>query len=255
MPKPGPAFLPLALVGVAAGFLSGMFGVGGGTLIVPALVLWLGMNQRIAAGTSVAAILPTAIVGGVTYGVPGNVDWIAAACLAVGIVGGAQLGAYLLAKLPVSAIQWAFMVFLAVIIVSLWFVVPQREDAIDMTWFTVAMLVLVGLITGVLSGVLGIGGGVITVAILMFFFGANDLVARGTSLVMMVPGSVSGTLGNLRRANVDLRAALIIGLTASVCVPFGALIVEAVNPLVGNVLFSLYLLFLLGQMLYRRLRK
>lgn len=249
-----PAALPLILIGLAAGLLSGFFGIGGGTIIVPALTLWLGMNQKLAAGTSVAAILPTAVVGAITYALLGNVDWMAALCLAVGIVVGAQLGSYLLAKLPVTAIQWAFMIFLLVVIVSLWLVVPQREDEIGITWLTALLLVATGLLTGVLSGILGVGGGIIVVPVLMFFFGANDLAARGSSLVMMVPGSISGTLANVRRKNVDLRAALFVGISASVCVPFSSVLAGLLDPLVGNTLFSLYLTFILGQMLYRKLK-
>ena len=249
-----PGLVPLIAIGLAAGLLSGLFGIGGGTIIVPALALWLGMPQRLAAGTSVAAILPAAAVGAISYAVQGNVDWTAALCLAVGIVAGAQLGTYLLARLPVSALQWAFMVFLLVVIVTLWFVVPQREDEIGINLLSAGLLVLTGFITGVLSGVLGVGGGVIVVPVLMFFFGANDLVAKGSSLVMMIPGSISGTIGNMRRNNVDMRAALAVGIAASVCVPFSSVLATLLDPFIANVLFSLYLAYLVGQMLYKKLR-
>ena len=249
-----PGLVPLIAIGLAAGLLSGLFGIGGGTIIVPALALWLGMPQRLAAGTSVAAILPAAAVGAISYAVQGNVDWTAALCLAVGIVAGAQLGTYLLARLPVSALQWAFMMFLLVVIVTLWFVVPQREDEIGINLLSAALLVLTGFITGVLSGVLGVGGGVIVVPVLMFFFGANDLVAKGSSLVMMIPGSISGTIGNMRRNNVDMRAALAVGIAASVCVPFSSVLATLLDPFIANVLFSLYLAYLVGQMLYKKLR-
>ncbi len=249
-----PGLVPLIAIGLAAGLLSGLFGIGGGTVIVPALALWRGMPQRLAAGTSVAAILPAAAVGAISYAVQGNVDWTAALCLAVGIVAGAQLGTYLLARLPVSALQWAFMVFLLVVIVTLWFVVPQREDEIGINLLSAALLVLTGFITGVLSGVLGVGGGVIVVPVLMFFFGANDLVAKGSSLVMMIPGSISGTIGNMRRNNVDMRAALAVGIAASVCVPFSSVLATLLDPFIANVLFSLYLAYLVGQMLYKKLR-
>lgn len=249
-----PGVLPLALLGLVAGTLAGLFGIGGGTIILPALVLWLRMDQRLATGTSVAAILPTAVVGAISYALQGNVDWIAAACLAVGIIAGAQLGSFLLMRLPTGVLQWGFMLFLLTIIVSLWFVVPQREDQIQISTLAVIALILTGVITGILSGLLGVGGGVIVVPVLMFFFGANDLAAKGSSLVMMIPGSISGTLGNLRRANVDLRSAAIIGVVASACVPFSSLLAGLLDPFVGNVLFSVYLAFILIQMLVRRLR-
>lgn len=89
----------------------------------------------------------------------------------------------------------------------------------------------------------------------MSFFGANDLTAKGTSLVMMIPGSLSGTLGNARRRNVDLRSALFIGVTASLFVPAGASLAAWVDPFCGNVAFSIYLAILLAQLLWRQLRK
>lgn len=245
----------LVLVGIAGGILSGLFGIGGGTIIVPALAIWLSMPQKLSAGTSVLAILPTAIVGAATYAAQGHVDWVAAICLAVGIIVGAQVGAHLLQKLPVDAVQWAFMVFLGIVIVMLWLVVPQRSDQIDMTFWAVALLVVTGFITGILSGVLGVGGGVVVVPVLMFFFGANDLIAKGTSLLMMIPGSLSATIGNLRRQNVDLRAAAWVGLSACVFVPFSSLFASWIDPFWGNVAFSLYLVFILAQMLVRWFNK
>lgn len=249
-----PGVLPLLLVGAAGGLLSGMFGIGGGTIIVPALVLWLGMQQKLAAGTSVAAILPTAVVGATSYALQGQVDWLAALAIAIGVVGGAQVGTLLLAKLPTGVIQWSFMIFLAFVIVSLWFVVPARGDRLELDLLSGVLLAAVGFVTGILSGVLGVGGGIIIVPVLMFFFGANDLQAKGTSLLMMIPGSISATLGNLRRENVDLRAAVWVGLAACVCVPLGTFIAGGVDPFWGNVMFSLYLTFILGQMLVRKLR-
>src|SRR4051794_29643170 len=69
------------VVGLVAGLLSGIFGVGGGILIVPGLVLALGMQQRLAHGTSLAAIIPIAAAGLSGYAVAGEVDWLAALLL------------------------------------------------------------------------------------------------------------------------------------------------------------------------------
>lgn len=253
--RTGPSALPLAGIGILVGLLSGLFGIGGGTLIVPALVLWLGMSQRKASGTSVAAILPTAIVGVITYGLAGHVDWIAGICLAIGAILGAQVGSYLLDRINLAVLQWSFMAFLFLIIVSLWVIVPERSSSIDLTVTTMILLVLSGFITGLLSGLLGVGGGVIVVPGLMFLFSASDLLAKGTSLFMMVPGSISGTIGNSLRKNIDLKAAIIIGLVASPCVPLGALLANWIDPFWGNVAFSLYLSVLLGQLLWKKLRE
>ncbi|KIP53781.1 sulfite exporter TauE/SafE family protein [Leucobacter komagatae] len=251
---PRPSILVLALLGALTGLLSGLFGIGGGVVLVPLLTIFLGYQQRLAAGTSVAAILPAAIVGGIGYGVQGNVDWMAALLLAIGIIVGAQIGSYLLAKVPTGFLRWLFMVFLLGVVVSLWFVVPQREAEIEMTLLLGGGLVLLGLITGVLSGLLGVGGGVIVVPALMFFFGSNDLVAKGTSLIMLIPGSISGTLGNFRRRNVDMRAALGLGIAASIVSPLGSVLATKITPFASNAAFSLLLAFVLGQMLYKTIR-
>ena len=82
----------------------------------------------------------------------------------------------------------------------------------------------------------------------------DDDLVEGTSLLMMIPGSISGTLGNLKRGNVDMRAAVIVGLAACVVVPLGTWIAAWIDPFWGNVAFSLYLTFILGQMLLRKLK-
>jgi uncharacterized protein len=135
-------WLAFVLIGLAAGFLSGLFGVGGGILIVPALVLAARFDQRLAAGTSLAAIVPTSLVGVVSYAVTGNVDWIVALILAAGAVVGAQIGTQLLATLPKRAVQWGFIVFLVVVIVSLFLVVPSRDAAVALNPLIIAGLVL-----------------------------------------------------------------------------------------------------------------
>lgn len=243
----------LILLGLMMGYFSGLFGVGGGVVLVPTLML-LGIDQRIAAGTSTAAILPTAIVGTISYGVTGHVDWLAAALIAVGMIGGAQLGTYLLARLPRGILFWGFLGFLAVVAVSLWLVVPQRDAEIGIDVWTGAALVAVGLLTGILSGLMGVGGGIILVPILMFFFGASDLVAKGTSLAMMVPGSISGTIGNARRRNVDLRMAAVIGVTACVASPLGTWTAQAITPFVSNIAFSVLLVFAAWQLIQKHLK-
>ncbi|WP_125098231.1 sulfite exporter TauE/SafE family protein [Leucobacter chromiireducens] len=249
------SFLVLALLGALTGLLSGVFGIGGGVVLVPMLVMFLGFQQRLAAGTSVAAILPAAVVGGIGYAVQGNVDWITAIALAAGVIVGAQIGSYLLSKVPTGFLRWLFMGFLAAVVVSLWFVVPQRDAEIEKSTLIIVLLVVTGLVTGVLSGLLGVGGGVVVVPVLMFFFGASDLIAKGTSLIMLIPGSISGTIGNMRRRNVDLRAAAILGIAASVLSPVGSVIATHIPPFWSNVAFSLLLAFVLGQMLWKTIKK
>ncbi|MBP3976200.1 sulfite exporter TauE/SafE family protein [Microbacterium sp. BLY] len=247
--KRGPrAYAAFIGIGLLAGLLSGLFGVGGGTVIVPLLVLLLAFDQRLAAGTSLAAIVPTAAVGVISYAASGSVAWIPALILAAGAVVGAQIGTRLLPRISQTALRWGFVGFLAIVIVSLFLVIPSRDAVFELTWLTGAALVAVGIGTGVLAGLIGVGGGVIVVPVLMLAFGTSDLVAKGTSLLMMIPTALSGTVGNLRNRNVDLVAALLIGVSACTTTALGAWLATIVDPTVGNLLFAAYLVVIAVQM-------
>ena len=253
-PRSARFYLTCLGVGLLAGLLSGLFGVGGGTVIVPLLVLILRFDQRLAAGTSLAAIVPTATVGVISYAVHDSVAWIPALILAVGAVGGAQVGTWLLPRLPLTVLRWAFVGFLAAVIVSLFLVIPSRDADLQLTPLTIAGLIVLGAITGILAGVLGVGGGIIVVPALMLLFGTSDLIAKGTSLLMMIPTAVSGTIGNIRRRNVDLLAAALVGVAACTTTALGAWIAQLVDPLTGNILFAVFLVVIAVQMAMRALR-
>lgn len=241
-------------IGLVAGLMSGLFGVGGGTVIVPFLVLILGFDQRLAAGTSLAAIIPAATVGVVSYATSGSVAWVPALILAAGAVVGAQIGTWLLPRVSVTALRWAFVGFLVVVIVMLFIVIPSRDVGLPITVLTVLGLIVLGLVTGVLAGLLGVGGGVVVVPALMLLFGTSDLVAKGTSLLMMIPTAISGTVGNIRRRNVDIVAAAIVGGAACTTTALGAWIATIVDPLLGNILFAAFLTVIAVQMAIRAVR-
>ena len=241
-------------IGLLAGLLSGLFGVGGGTVIVPLLVLFLHFNQRLGAGTSLAAIVPTATVGVVSYAVNGAVAWIPALILAAGAVVGAQIGTRLLPRISQTVLRWFFVGFLGIVIVSLFLVVPSRDAEFELELLNGLALLVVGVGTGILAGLIGVGGGVIIVPVLMLAFGTSDLVAKGTSLLMMIPTAISGTIGNLRNRNVDLVAAAIVGISACATTALGAWLATLIDPLLGNMLFAAYLVVIAVQMAIKAIK-
>lgn len=243
----------MVVVGVAVGILSGMFGIGGGTVIVPALV-WLGLTQRHAAATSMLAIVPTSISGVVSYAVGGHVDWLAAVLVFLGMLVGGQVGSWLLARLPELVLRWAFVVFLVFVIINQAMSNPSRDSQIDMSVATVAGLIAFGVIAGLLAGLLGIGGGAICVPALSIIFGASDLIARGTSLLAMFPNAITTSVANMRRHMVHVKAALIIGITAALITPLGTWIAATISPRVGAILFTVYLAALLVRSLWVALK-
>lgn len=234
----------LVVVGLLVGVLSGMFGIGGGTVIVPALV-WLGLSQRNAAATSTLAIVPTSISGVVSYATGGHVDWLAAVLLFCGMFVGGQIGGWLLSRLPELVLRWIFVAFLVFVVINQVSFVPSRDHQIVMTVVTGIGLALLGVVIGTLAGLLGIGGGALAVPSLSMLFGASDLVARGTSLLAMFPNSITTSAANLKRRLAHVRTALIIGVAAAVTAPLGTWIAGEVSPRVGAIMFACYLCVLL----------
>lgn len=117
-------YVALTASGLVIGVLSGLTGVGGGVFIVPTLVLGFGLAQRLAQGTSLLAILPTAAVGAMTHHRHGNVDIRAAGWIAVAGVPGALIGAALALWLPVRVLAGLFGLFLIFAAIRTW---PRRK--------------------------------------------------------------------------------------------------------------------------------
>lgn len=236
------AALLVALTGLVAGYLSGLFGVGGGLVIVPALRAVLGMDQRRAAATSLAAIVLTAGAGAVTYAAHAQVSLPGAGVLVLGSLAGAQLGTWLLRRLPSAVLPWIFVAFAVLVILSQQLRTPVRDAALALDGPRVAALLAVGLLAGVLAGLVGVGGGSVIVPGLELLVGVGDLMARGTSLIVMIPTALAGTWSNARHGLVDLRAGAVVGLTAVLAAPLGTLTAAALSPRAGSALFSAFLL-------------
>ncbi|WP_316675934.1 sulfite exporter TauE/SafE family protein [uncultured Tolumonas sp.] len=106
----------LLMIGLSAGLLSGVFGIGGGILIVPALMYLLGFSQKLATGTSLAILLPPVGIAAVwEYYRHGNVDLRAALIIALMVLVGSWLGARIAAQLDVKILKTLFGVFLVLL--------------------------------------------------------------------------------------------------------------------------------------------
>ena len=236
-------------IGIGAGFLSGMFGVGGGILVVPALVLLLKFDQRLANGTSLGAVLPISISSLVTYWSHDNVDWSMALWLAVGALGGALLGTRWIHVLPRRVLGYLFALMLVATAVRLF--IPMSADGRDaITAVAAVALVLIGLVTGTLAGLLGIGGGVVMVPAMVVFFSELNVVAKGTSVAVIIPTSIMGTWRNWKADNVDLRVAGIVGVAGIVSAIGGGIIADHMSQDLSNILFASLVLVVAMRMIF-----
>jgi uncharacterized protein len=244
----------LATVGVIGGVLSGLFAIGGSILMVP-LLMWRGhFDQRRASATSLAAIMPTAVVSSAAYLFHGQVDVLAAAVIAIGAAVGTAMGSALLKRIPILALRWMFIVFILVVAVRLVFLTPQRGQQVSLSVGIVVGYIALGLLMGVASGLFGIGGSIIAIPLLISFFSVSDLVAKGTALLVTIPTSVVGTVSNRRAGLVDIRAGLTIGVAAAVTAIPAVELAQILSPRHSAELFALLLVLIAGQMIYKTIR-
>ncbi len=204
-------FILIACMGVGVGLLSGMFGIGGGTIIVPLLHLGFGLPITVATATSLFTIVPTSISGFVKHlrNHTANLKFglllgVAGACVS-------PIGVYLNAISPPLLV----VIVAGIIIIgsasrmlmtgSATTPAYDESDTLCFDWRTVGGAIFIGAIAGLLSGYVGVGGGFIMVPLMVLFMHFPLKYAAGTSLVaiaiLAIPGTVTYALfGNIEYA-------------------------------------------------------
>lgn len=237
-------------LGVATGFMSGLFGVGGGILMVPGLVFFARFDQRRAHATSLAAMLPIAVAGLVTYVINDGIDWPLTGLLALGSVFGAVVGTSLLTRMSKRALTIAFAVPLVIAAVRMLFEITADGRA-PLTLWTAVIIVVIGLVTSAIASLLGIGGGIILVPLLTVLFDVPPVIAKGTALAVILPMSTVGTMRNRSNSLVDFKAALALGVTGVAMAPVGAIVSNSISAHTSNALFAVLLAVVTTRMVWQ----
>jgi uncharacterized membrane protein YfcA len=202
-------------IGLTAGAFGGLVGLGGGVVMIPLMVRYLGFNQLLAHGTSLAALVFTGLTGAGTYYLNGTVDPGAAALLAVTAILTARFGALYANSLPEWKLKLAFGTF--VICVSLLLLCKPWYAALSHPatgGLRVAVLLASGGVSGFFAGLMGVGGGSLMVPAMVLFLGFSQYLAQGSSLLAMVPAGAVGAYTHWRLGNVALPTVpgLILGI-------------------------------------------
>jgi len=226
--------IPLVIVGLAAGVLSGMFGIGGGVVIVPVLTALFGFGLQQAVGTSLAALLmPVGIFAVIEYYRAGKLKIGVSLLVAGGLIIGGLGGARLALNLPTGTLQGLYGLFL---LYAAWkFAEPRKWYAewqarrggtpplptapipavTTAPWF---VLLAVGLGAGVISGMFGVGGGIVIVPALVALLKFDQKLAVGTSLgALLLPVGAGAVLEYHAAGLLD------VGAAAAVAVSYGVL--------------------------------
>jgi uncharacterized membrane protein YfcA len=201
-----PALLAgFVIVGLVVGFTAGLVGIGGGVLMVPFLyfvyegfgaafgwVVPLEMEATVAHATSLFVIVPTAIVGVVAYARAGAVSWRAALPVAVFSVLGGIVGARAAILLPGDWLKLGFGVFLIASAVQL----VAKRTSVEERPLRLSPLLTVptGLVVGVFSALMGVGGGLVAIPMLIHLIGLPMQKVAATSLAVIIFAATAGTL-------------------------------------------------------------
>lgn len=210
-----------SLIGMLIGLVLGLTGAGGSVLAVPMLMQGLQMSQGMAAGLSLGAVALAAAFGVLLRRGRGQIVWSAAFLLGVAGAAMAPLGQALAAHLSALSVMTAFSFLVVVIALRMWRQagkspaatqvlradpgVPATASAVVCTlsptgyfewrWPCITRLLAVGALTGVLSGVFGVGGGFVIVPALVLLIGLSMVQAVATSLAIIMAVSASGFAG------------------------------------------------------------
>ena len=272
-------FLLLGLGG-AIGFLSGMFGVGGGFLMTP-LLIFLGVPPTVAVGTGTNLIVASSVSGMMAHWRRGNVDFRMGALLFSGGIGGSWLGVSLFKALREAGqidlvISLFYVVFLTIVGGLMGFEsvraalrqnARRRRKAHQHNWFHGLPLklrfrrsklyvsalppVIIGFLMGLLAAFMGVGGGFIMIPVMIYLIGMPTSVVVGTSLfVIVVVSTVSSFAHAVQNHNVDIILALLLALGAVIGAQYGSRFGQRIQGEYLRGLLAVMVLAVGGRLLY-----
>lgn len=232
----------LLFLGLIAGFLSAALGIGGGAIMVPALVLFFCYDMKKAVGTSLATIVPTALVGVIAHYLieSANIKWLLVLFIVLGSLVGAKFGATLAKKMHSKILKRIFAVLIVFTGLKMTNIIKIPTQAIT-TITAYPLLIVLGLIAGSASALLGIGGGVIMVPVLNLFFGLNIHQAVATSLTVILPTTFAGAMFHNKFDHINKKALKFLVPTSLIGGVLGAIFTNSMPSETIKIIFGVYL--------------
>ena len=230
--------LELVLLGTIVGTLSGFFGIGGGTILVP-LLLMLGYETKDAIGISVVQMVFSSIFGSYLNNKKGTLDVPMVVVIGLGGFIGALLSGYIASSFSDSTLEMIFLSFASFALLRLFFKTKEHKSQKEVSKLT---LFSIGLPLGALSMTIGVGGSIVLVPILVGFLHVPLKKAISAGLFFVVFSSVSGLISHTMSSSVDFKSGLIIGSASLLGVYIGIMLKDTVSEkLQRNLLVTFYL--------------
>jgi uncharacterized protein len=195
--------LNLAL-GFALGLVGGLLGIGGGLIAIPVLGMLYGMDQHLAQGTALVMITPNVLIGFLRYRQRSHIDLRGAAGMSTVAIAMTYLSARYATMLDARQLQLSFAVFLVAL--AAYFMWQLRAGAglkRSRAPLPAAWIPAVGVISGIMSGLFTVGGGLVAVPALVGLFGMDQRQAQGMALALVIPGAVVALFGYAQAGHVS----------------------------------------------------
>ena len=198
-----PELLTMLSLGAALGFFGGLFGIGGGIIVIPLLVLGFGLDQAVAQGTALVMMVPNLLIAWWRYSqrhpvAPKTALQIGAwACVTTWLV------AHLATRLEPELMRTVFSVFLLVLSLRMLLRAPTHAATQAHPPRDLRLMPLVGIVGGSSMGLLGVGGGLVATPIFSGWFGQRQTVAQSLSLALVAPSSIVALLTYSGAQRVD----------------------------------------------------
>jgi uncharacterized membrane protein YfcA len=234
--------IELIFIGIIVGTLSGFFGIGGGTVLVPILLL-LGFDTKVAIGISVIQMVFGSIFGSYLNNKKGTLDTSMVLYIGAGGFIGGLLSGFLTAIFENTTLEFIFFGFALFALMRLF--AQTKEHAVEKKVHKL-VLFFIGLPLGALSMVIGVGGSIILVPILVGFFHVPLKKAISAGLFFVVFSSISGLISYYINGVLDVQSGIIIGVASLLGVYAGIMLKDTVGvKLQKNLLVGFYLLIVL----------
>lgn len=243
----------LPIIGFIAGFGGAALGIGGGIVLVPALVLFFGYDIKKVLGTSLAVAVPISFMGAIThYFIESeNIKFISGILVIAGSVAGARIGVALANKLSSRILRRLFALLLVlvglkligVITMPLWPIMESSEYP---------FLVLLGVLAGSASSLFGIGGGAVMVPAFFLFFGFSMHAAIATSLFVIFPTTLAGSFFHKKFNNFDFGAVKFLIPAALFGAVFGAIVSENTPDFALRLAFGMFMILSSVKLFFER---
>ncbi len=249
MPLTLTLIVALLVSGLIAGLFGSLIGVGGGVILLPILHFGLGYPSHLAVGTSLLIVMFSSASGSYGHLIRKNVSIDTFKWSAPAAIGGVIVGSWLFTLLGHNSPLLGLLLGIAFIIPAILMIweslFPDKfASSLDKLLINKKYMILLGLITGTLTGLLGLGGGYLLVPGLIYLFHLPVTLAMGTSLAIIFPVSIIGSIFKLSGGYVDILAALIASAGTVIGAQIGAGSIKLFKPQTLKLAFSLYFFYM-----------